>query len=136
MGLHGMERGILFGISKRLWRAIFRHGNQFLLGDLMKQYLLAFLGSLILAPLAVTAQLQSLVSSNTAFALNLYGQLAANNSGNLFFSPHSISTCLAMLYAGARGNTEAQMSEVLGFSTNQQQLASTFGQLQAALESD
>jgi serine protease inhibitor len=136
MGLHGMGRGILFGISKRLWRAIFRHGNQFLLGDLMKQCLYVVLGSLMLAPLIVSAQLQSLVSSNTTFALNLYRQLAVNNSGNLFFSPYSISTCLAMLYAGARGNTEAQMSRVLGFSTNQQQLASTFGQLQAALQSD
>ena len=85
--------------------------------------------------MAVTAQVQSIVASNTAFALNLYGQLATS-PGNLFFSPYSISTCLAMTYAGASGDTEAQMSDVLGFETNQQQFASLYGQLQAELESD
>ena len=85
--------------------------------------------------MAGTAQVQSLVASNTAFSLNLYRQLATN-SGNLFFSPYSISTCLAMLYAGASGNTEQQMSQVLGFATNQQQFASTFGDLQRELEAN
>ena len=85
--------------------------------------------------MAGTAQDQSVVDGNTTFALNLYSQLATN-SGNLFFSPYSISTCLAMLYAGASGNTEQQMSQVLGFGTNQQQFASLFGQLQAKLEAD
>jgi serine protease inhibitor len=75
------------------------------------------------------------VAGNTAFALNLYSNLAVN-SGNLFFSPYSISTCLAMLYAGARGNTEQQMSQALRFSTNQQQFASLFGELQSDLETD
>ena len=41
-----------------------------------------------------------------------------------------------MTYAGASGDTEAQMSDVLGFETNQQQFASLYGQLQAELESD
>jgi serpin B len=82
-----------------------------------------------------SAQLQSLVASNTAFALNLYGQLATNQ-GNLFFSPYSISTCLAMTYAGARGETAAQMAQVMGFGTNQPQFASLFGQLLSEIEAD
>lgn len=86
-------------------------------------------------PTSSTAQVQPLVAGNTAFALNIYAQLGTN-SGNIFFSPYSISTCMAMIYTGARGNTEAQMSRVLGFGTNQQQFASTFGQLQNALLSD
>ena len=85
--------------------------------------------------MAGTAQVQSLVASNTTFSLNLYRQLATN-SGNLFFSPYSISACLAMLYAGASGNTEQQMSQVLGFATDQQQFASTFGDLQRELETN
>jgi len=102
----------------------------------MKNTLLALLGfTLVFAPIAGTAQVQSVVDGNTAFALNLYSQLATN-SGNLFFSPYSISTCLAMLYAGASGNTEQQMSQVLGFGTNQQEFASLFGELQAELEAD
>jgi serine protease inhibitor len=77
----------------------------------------------------------ALVSSNTAFALSLYGQLRTND-GNLFLSPYSISTCLAMTYAGSHGDTAAQMSDVMGFETNQQQFASLYGQLQTQLESD
>jgi serpin B len=84
-------------------------------------------------PSARSNQLQSLVEGNTAFGLDLYGQLAAT-PGNLFFSPYSISTCLAMLYTGARGNTEKQMAQVLKFGTDQQQFSSSFGELQRQLE--
>lgn len=95
--------------------------------------LLARLGCVLLfEPLTSTAQVQSLVASNTAFALSLYQQLATN-SGNLFFSPYSISTCLAMTYAGARGNTETQMSQVLRFSKDQKRLHSSFRELQRQL---
>ena len=86
-------------------------------------------------PANLPAQVQSLAAGNAAFALNLYAQVATN-SGNIFFSPYSISTCMAMIYAGVRGNTEAQMSQVLGFDTNQQQFALTFGQLQSQLQAD
>jgi serine protease inhibitor len=102
----------------------------------MKHALLKLLGfTLVSAPVVGTSQVQSVVDGNTTFALNLYSQLATN-SGNLFFSPYSISTCLAMLYAGASGNTEQQMSQVLGFGTNQQQFASLFRELQADLRAD
>jgi len=76
----------------------------------------------------------ALVASNTAFGLNLYSQVAARR-GNLFLSPYSVSTCLAMTYAGAGGETATQMSQVLGFGADQAQLASTFGELQRELES-
>jgi serpin B len=42
------------------------------------------------------------VKDNNQFALELYGKLAAKD-GNLFLSPYSISTALAMTYAGAKG---------------------------------
>jgi serpin B len=103
----------------------------------MKQTLIAFWSLIVLSlPTTVTAQVSSLVAGNTAFALNLYSQLATNASGNVFFSPYSISTFMAMVYAGAAGDTEAQMSQVLGFSTNLAQLAEAFGQLQTQVESD
>ena len=54
------------------------------------------------------------VKGNNTFALDLYGQLRAKK-GNLFFSPYSISTALAMTYAGARGNTAAEMNATLHF---------------------
>ncbi len=88
-----------------------------------------------LRPISLAAQVQDLVAGNTVFALNLYAQLSTN-SGNIFFSPHSISACMAMTYAGARSNTAVQMSQIFGFDTNQEQFASTFGQLQNEIESD
>jgi len=76
---------------------------------------------------------KSLVEGNTAFALDLYARLSGT-PGNLFFSPYSISTCLAMTYAGARSNTETQMSRVLHFSNDQPRLHSSFGELQRQLD--
>ena len=72
-------------------------------------------------------------AGNIAFALDLYGQLK-NSTGNIFFSPYSISTCLAMTYAGARGDTEKQMAEVLHFSRDQKQLHASFERLREQLE--
>jgi len=78
------------------------------------------------------AQPQSPVDGNTAFALDLYGRLR-NGPGNLFFSPYSISACLAMVYAGARGETERQMAQVLRFSQDQTRVHSSFGELERQL---
>jgi len=83
-------------------------------------------------PNAHSAQTQSLVEGNTAFALWLYGQLKTN-PGNLFFSPYSISTALAMTYAGAHGDTEKQMGRVLHFDQAQRQIHSSFNELQGQL---
>jgi serpin B len=83
-------------------------------------------------PNAPSAQTPSFVEGNTAFALELYGQLKTN-PGNLFFSPYSISTALAMTYAGARSDTEKQMGRVLHFDQAQRQLHSSFGELQRQL---
>ncbi|MGA2173462.1 MAG: serpin family protein [Verrucomicrobiota bacterium] len=85
-----------------------------------------------LAAGAQTAQTKSLVEGNTAFALDLYARLSGA-PGNLFFSPYSISTALAMTYAGARGETETQMSRVLHFSKGEARLHSSFGELQRQL---
>lgn len=54
---------------------------------------------------------------NNDFAIRLYRRLQGNE-GNLFFSPYSISTALAMAYAGARGRPQEQMAEALGYPTS------------------
>ncbi len=90
--------------------------------------------ALLRSPFAVaqSTDLQPLVNGNTAFALDLYSQLKATD-GNLFFSPYSISTALAMTYAGARGDTAQQMAHVLHFDADQNQLPVLFGKLQKQL---
>lgn len=93
----------------------------------------------IATPLAqnpVTAQTnnptQSLVAGETAFATDLYGQLKTNQ-GNLFFSPYSISTCLAMTYAGARGETAREMARTLHFNDGPTNLPIPMGELEKEL---
>ena len=74
----------------------------------------------------------TVVKGNSAFAFDLYQKLKGKK-GNLFFSPYSISTALAMTYAGARGQTEKEMAEVLHFSLEQEPLHSSFSKLQSEL---
>jgi len=54
-------------------------------------------------------------ASINQLSLDLYKKLAAKDDGNLFVSPYSISTALAMTYGGARGETAAQMGSTLRF---------------------
>ena len=76
---------------------------------------------------------KSVAEANNAFALDLYAKLK-DAEGNLFFSPFSISTALAMTYAGARGNTAKQMAEVLHFDLPQESLHSALGALMSKLQ--
>jgi serpin B len=64
---------------------------------------------------------QAVVDGNNQFALALYQKLRGGD-GNLFFSPYSVSTALAMTYAGARGETERQMAEAMWYPTSGQVL--------------
>jgi len=81
-----------------------------------------------------TDDIDSLVSGNDEFAFDLYSRLSEGD-GNLFLSPYSISLALAMTYAGARGQMEQQMADVLGFTLSQDQLHAAFNALQQELES-
>ncbi len=78
------------------------------------------------------SNVETVVRGNAAFALDLYQQLRPIE-GNLFFSPYSISTALAMTYAGARGNTETQMAQTLHFTLGQSALHPAFAALEARL---
>src|SRR6516162_1402352 len=51
----------------------------------------------------------AIVKGNNELALNLYAAIR-NQSRNLFFSPYSIFSALAMVLAGARGETASQMA--------------------------
>jgi len=95
-------------------------------------FLPVVLAACFFLPLPARAQTNSLSAGNTAFALDLYAQLKSGE-GNLFFSPYSISTCLAMTYAGACGETEAQMARTLHFETDQGKFHAEFGKLQNEL---
>ena len=57
--------------------------------------------------------------ANGTFALNLLKILGEDSSKNVFFSPMSISSSLAMVFMGAKGNTASQMAQV-GNTVSQQ----------------
>jgi len=80
----------------------------------------------------------AIVTGNNRFALELYANLrddpkALQQGPNMFFSPYSISTALAMTYAGASGETAKQMAEVLHFSLPPEKLHAAFGSLEKRL---
>jgi serpin B len=76
--------------------------------------------------------LRQLVEGNTAFALDLYAQLRGEE-GNLFISPHSVSTALGMTWAGARDETARQMASTLHFEMPSAMLHPTYGRLEQSL---
>jgi serpin B len=79
------------------------------------------------------SRLEAVVKGNTEFALDLYQKLR-NAEGNLFFSPHSISSALAMTYAGAFGDTQTQMAQALHFLPDRKQFHPAFALLGAKLK--
>lgn len=82
----------------------------------------------ILNPAVPSGYLSQLVSGNTEFSLDFYQKVRAAN-GNLFFSPYSLSSALAMVYGGARDSTASQMSETLHFTLPDEKLHPAFNQL-------
>ena len=74
------------------------------------------------------------IEGNNAFALKLF-QAIRNQSGNLFYSPYSISLAFAMLYAGTGSDTESQIANVMQFNLPQEDLHATFNSIDAELAS-
>nr|XP_009676343.1 PREDICTED: leukocyte elastase inhibitor isoform X2 [Struthio camelus australis] len=65
--------------------------------------------------------MENLSNANSRFALSLFRRVNETNpTGNVFFSPASISAALAMVLLGAKGNTEAQVLK--DFLTNTRKL--------------
>jgi serine protease inhibitor len=61
----------------------------------------------------------SIVDANNQFAFDLYSRLNGTApEGNLFFSPFSISSALALTYEGARGTTAEEIRSVFHFPAN------------------
>ncbi len=107
----------------------------------LKKTLAVFAVFALLAGSCPASDVEDLAVDNTRFALKLYKELN-DGSGNLFFSPYSISTAMAMTWGGARGETASQMAGALEFTLKpdkeggplgRERLHAAFGELQRSL---
>ncbi len=99
--------------------------------QLRRKLLPVFLGGCVClgaTPGTATGETDWIGPANNAFALDLYGKLASGNQDNLFFSPSSIETALAMTYAGARGDTATQMATTLRLPAGSGTINKDFGE--------
>ncbi len=79
------------------------------------------------------ATLGSRIARTNEFVFDLYAAIS-DSDDNIVISPHSIVTCFGMAYAGARGNTEKQIADILKFNYPQAGFHSVLKQLNNILE--
>ena len=89
-----------------------------------------------LAPKANNNELQALAENNNKFAFTIFDKLYKNEKGNIFFSPYSISEALAIVYAGAKGDTKTEIASVFNFNTDDDNLHESFNALDLHLKSE
>ncbi|HBT25090.1 MAG TPA: serpin family protein [Pseudothermotoga sp.] len=94
--------------------------------EMKKVFLTAFLTSLIFIGFGIVQD------SSNLFGVDLY-KVLSEKPGNIFFSPFSISSALAMTYIGADSDTAQQMKNVLHFDLDDETLLSNFSQLTTSL---
>ena len=77
---------------------------------------------------AIQPDAEAVARGNNQLACDLYAKLA-EGGGNTFFSPFSISTALAMLDAGAAGETDAELRRALHFELPGERAHAAYGAL-------
>lgn len=89
-----------------------------------------------LAPDVSPESLVELAANNRNFSLSLLQNLVEieGDEENLFLSPHSISLAMAMAYAGAQGETKAEIAAVLRFLQSDDEFHAAFNALGLKLD--
>lgn len=76
--------------------------------------------------------IEAVAAARNALGLDIF-RLLAREEGNIALGPDSISNALSMVYAGARGNTAAEMRSAMYFTLPDAQLHRAAGALDASL---
>jgi serpin B len=98
----------------------------------MKKWMLAAAGSILI--LSCTAQdFAKQIENNNQFGFDLY-KYVNQPDDNLFISPFSISTALAMTYEGAAGKSKEEMMKYLRFSSDKKENLTNFGDILSRVE--
>jgi serpin B len=97
----------------------------------MTRWFGVLLAIVALSPLVARAEAPKAAAAvdSTAFFADLYAKVADGQAGNLFFSPTSIDTALAMTYAGAKGQTATQMATALHYPGTTEEVNAAFAML-------
>jgi serpin B len=74
----------------------------------------------------------NIITANNQFAIDLYSKYSSKEE-NVFFSPYSLSSALAMTYEGARGQTAEEMQKVMHFPNDTSLMRSEFSSLYLTL---
>ena len=81
---------------------------------------------------------RAVAEANNRFAFDLYSRLAKDNEytgSNIFFSPFSLSSALAITYEGAQGKTADEIRSVFYFPENDTMRRDGFSGLNAGINS-
>lgn len=86
-------------------------------------------------PAIEAADFDQFISDGNRFALKAYFDTLDESAPGQIISPFSLRTALALIYAGAEGQTKSEMASALNFSLSDDVLHPGYNKLLAALES-
>lgn len=76
----------------------------------------------------IESYVYSTIQGNNAFAFDLYNKLKSN-PGNICFSPYSVSSAIALPFAGSKGSTQSDMRIVMHYLNKSDQVINIFGMM-------
>jgi len=106
--------------------------QELLKGEMQQEGFLRSTASYDTDPVYSTSDMEAMVAGFSEFTLDVYHALRnapSKHGKNLFFSAYSIENALAMTWAGARGQTEAQMAGTLHLNLSQERFHPTLNAL-------
>ena len=69
-------------------------------------------------PVQIVPVTNGLSDTSNAFGFSLFSNILQNDTGNVFFSPYSISNAFSMVYEGSGGSTKDEIQSVFHFNKN------------------
>ncbi|MBS3776172.1 MAG: serpin family protein [Bacteroidales bacterium] len=87
----------------------------------------------MLSSVSAQQEINEAAQGNNRFAFDLFEEVQKEGE-NVFFSPYSISSALAMTYTGAKGDTQKEMQQVFGFSEDKKAQAKHYHLLNKHLD--